>query len=69
VPEFVKWLLWTQCALFTVFGVVQLAMVLIMKRHNARGVWRDGSMCYSILSVTTKTTLDILFIAGAAMAE
>jgi hypothetical protein len=69
VPEFVKWLLWTQCALFTVFGVVQLAMVLIMKRHNARGVWRDGSMCYSILSVTAKTTLDILFIAGAAMAE
>lgn len=69
VPEWIQWLLYLQFAMFTLFGVVQLAMAVRMTRNNAREVWREGSMCYSVLSLTAKLTLDVLFIAGAAMRE
>jgi hypothetical protein len=69
VPAWIQWLLYTQCAMFTLFGVVQLVMAVRMRKDNARRSWRWGTMCYSVLSLTAKLTLDVLFIAGTAMAE
>ena len=75
VPPWIIWLLYVQLSLFTLFGVVQAWMVYAVgsnrrhKEYDFRCIWQTGTLLYSVLSVTAKLALDVLFIAGTAARE
>ena len=82
VPPWIRWLLYVQLSLFTLFGVVQAWMVYAVRREQRseqrsdkgrepdyRCTWQTGTLLYSVLSVTAKLALDVLFIAGTAARE
>jgi len=76
VPPWIRWLLYVQLSLFTLFGVVQAWMVYAVRREQRSGrepdyrcTWQTGTLLYSVLSVTAKLALDVLFIAGTAARE
>jgi hypothetical protein len=68
MPDAAVFIFWSQYILFTVFGIVCSGQFLLAKFHpvqdenNRTKRWRHVSMCYSVLSVSAKTILEVGFI-------
>jgi hypothetical protein len=68
MPDATVFIFWSQYILFTVFGIVCSGQFLLAKFHPVKKeekrteLWRKVSMCYSILSVSAKTILEVGFI-------
>ena len=75
MPDATEFIFWSQYILFTVFGLVCSGQFLLAQVYpvqteaNRTQRWRNASMCYSILSVSAKTILEVGFIMLLATAH
>ena len=66
IPDVVKYIVGSQAGLFASFGLVQLTQLLLATQVHggkaAHKAWHRVSLAYAMLSITTKTVLEVGFL-------
>jgi len=66
IPDAVKYIVGSQAGLFASFGLVQLTQLLLATQVHggkaAHRAWHRVSLAYAVLSISTKTVLEVGFI-------